>query len=316
MAIIDPEGLFGGERLAALSDKARLYWPWVYSASNGYARIELNLRAIIRRCFSAFNDPPSEQQLLIIISEYAENYLVFTFENNGQQWIQFDTPDKFLPRHKTKKDAASPGPTEQEREAFKNGYLGWRQAKSLSLHRSHKTRELFPENVRGVGIGEGIGIGSVQAHTTARANPTPPKPEPRLNLLNPLANPEIAGMVDRIAILHPRNQCRSMQASEVPDAHRLAIIKAMKDEMALTDQSAGVCLDMMLTRIAQQAADTPPDRWRYFKEVPNYFALHEYRLESSHFNREDKPNAQSRTANNISERHRARAIRQGRRHTA
>lgn len=143
----------------------------------------------------------------------------------------------------------------------------------------------------------------------------PAPPIAPMNLLNPLANPEIAGMVDRIAILHPRNQCRSMQANEVPDAHRLAIIKAMKDEMALTDQSAGVCLDMMLTRIAQQAADTPPDRWRYFKEVPNYFALHEYRLESSHFNREE-PHAQSRTAANISERHRARAIRQGRRHTA
>jgi hypothetical protein len=169
MAIIDPEGLFGGDRLAALSDKARLYWPWLYSACNGYARMELNPKAIIRRCFAAFAEPMTEQQLIIILSEYAENYLLFVYECAGQRWVQFDTPAKLLPRHKTKKDEMSPNPTPATRAAFDAGYLEWKRRNCQSLHRSRENCELFPAGARGIGIGEGVGVGEVPIASTAVA---------------------------------------------------------------------------------------------------------------------------------------------------
>lgn len=159
MAIIDAEGLFGGERLAALSDKARLYWPWLYTACNGYARMEMNPRTIIRRCFSGFQDPMTEQQLIVILSEYVENYLAFVYETDGQQWLQFDTPAKLLPRHKTKKDESSPNPSAETRKAFDAGYLAWKRRKSLPLLYTRENRELFRGDARGIGIGIGIGVG-------------------------------------------------------------------------------------------------------------------------------------------------------------
>jgi hypothetical protein len=175
MAIIDPEGLFGGDRLAALSDKARLFWPWLYSATNGYARFELNPRAIIRRCFSAFSEPMTEEQLLIILTEYAENFLLFVYECDGQQWIQFDTPSKLLPRHKTKKDEASPNPTPAARKVFDDGYLSWKRAKSSHLHHARENLELFRGDARGIGIGVGIGIGIGEGNDNGIvSDPIPP----------------------------------------------------------------------------------------------------------------------------------------------
>jgi len=177
MAIIDAEGLFGGERLAALSDKARLYWPWLYTACNGYARMEMNPRTIIRRCFSGFQDPMTEQQLIVILSEYVENYLAFVYEIDGQQWLQFDTPAKLLPRHKTKKDESSPNPSAETRKAFDSGYLAWKRRKSLPLLYTRENRELFRGDARGIGIGIGVGIGIGEGNDNGIvSDPIPPPP--------------------------------------------------------------------------------------------------------------------------------------------
>jgi hypothetical protein len=62
MAIINADGLFGGDRLAMCSDKARLYWPYFFLASNGYGRLELNYPKIMNRAFHRFKKPPTEDE--------------------------------------------------------------------------------------------------------------------------------------------------------------------------------------------------------------------------------------------------------------
>ena len=118
-----------------------------------------------------------------------------------------------------------------------------------------------------------------------------PRAEPRpFNLLNPLDNVEVESMINRIAVAHPRNQMRGTQISEVVYGHQAAIIQAMKDEMARTEAAPMVCLQMILDRVELHAAEVSPERYQFFKDLPRYFALHEYRLEPSHFNREDRNN--------------------------
>jgi hypothetical protein len=163
MPVIDPEGLFDGERLAACSDKAKIFWPYIYCSTNGYARIELNPRQIRQRCFASFTDTPSEQDIMSVLQEYAENYLLLVYEHEGREWGQFDTDAKYLPRHKSKKDDASPSPTEDEKTAFQEGYVEWKKAKSFTLQQTRKFSEKFAEmrkNVRGIGIGVGVGFGT------------------------------------------------------------------------------------------------------------------------------------------------------------
>lgn len=118
--IIDCEGMFGGDRMAKLSDRAKLFWPWLYLASNGYARFEINYRRILQRVFSGFADPPTEEQFVAYLKEYCDAYLLFTYRAGGQLWGQWDTSAKCLPRHKTTSDERSPIPPADE-------YVRWRE---------------------------------------------------------------------------------------------------------------------------------------------------------------------------------------------
>jgi hypothetical protein len=115
MPIIDPNGLFTGERLAACSDKAKMLWPFIYCASNGFARVEVNISRIRLNCFSTFKSPPADEDIVEAIEDYVNNFLVLLYEHKGTLWIQFDTSQKYLTRHKSKKDIASPSPTGEQR---------------------------------------------------------------------------------------------------------------------------------------------------------------------------------------------------------
>lgn len=168
MPVIDPQGLFEGERLSACSDQAKFYWPYIYCASNGYARLEINLRQLRLRCFARYVTPPTDAEILGALKEYADNYLLTVYEHEGRQWAQFDTHPKYLPKHKSKKDQSSPPPPEEALAAFAEGYIEWKKAKSLCLHHSRKISETFAtlrkiSNGIGTGIGfgieEGIGVG-------------------------------------------------------------------------------------------------------------------------------------------------------------
>ena len=176
MPVIDPTGLFEGDRLSACSDQARLMWPYLFCISNGYARLEVSLRHIRQKCFSSFQAPPSEQAIAEILREYADNFLILPYESEGRQWVQFDTSQKYLPKHKSKKDQDSPGPTVEELESFNSGYVEWRKKRAETFRTFPKTSAQCPEEHRGIGIGIGsgieVGVGEGSNGSTEQTNET------------------------------------------------------------------------------------------------------------------------------------------------
>jgi hypothetical protein len=159
VAIIEPEGLFTGERLAACSDLAQLYWPRFYIGSNGYARIELSYTSIISKIFSNFEKPPESKILWNVFREYEANCLAILYESNGVWWCEFATSEKYLPRYKTRRDEQSPSPTLEMRDNFQKQYILWKSSKSICSQSFQKLSEDFVRRGVGVGVGGGVGDG-------------------------------------------------------------------------------------------------------------------------------------------------------------
>lgn len=114
MAVIDPSGLFKGKRLRKCSPKARLYWPYLFLLSNGYARIELDYEAISDE-FSSFRESaPTSDEIREILTEFSANHLLLVYRSNDQQWGQWDTKSSQLKEYKTAADKNSPAPPEDE----------------------------------------------------------------------------------------------------------------------------------------------------------------------------------------------------------
>ncbi|MCC6344275.1 MAG: hypothetical protein IT166_18890 [Bryobacterales bacterium] len=147
--IIDPDGLFHGDRLRMCSNSAQLHWPRLFLASDGFARLEINYARIIGRAYTTFNPVPSETELEGLIREYAGNHLLFLFEAGGALWGQWDTQPKFLPRYKTAGDRRSPIPPEPAYSEWRKSYLAEKKSFPKSFGK-------FPETfLYGVGVGEG-----------------------------------------------------------------------------------------------------------------------------------------------------------------
>lgn len=92
MPIIKPEGLLGGDRIAELSDEARLYWPFLYAASNGYGRFEIDYMSILQSAFGSFLGKPSEEFIHRLLAEYRDRHLLFLYETeDGQVWGAWDS---------------------------------------------------------------------------------------------------------------------------------------------------------------------------------------------------------------------------------
>lgn len=152
MAIIDPEGLFGGNRLRRCSNTAQLHWPRLFLASDGCARLEINYARIIGRAYPTFSPIPSETELQVYIHEYAKNYLLFLYQVNGQLWGQWDTRTELLPRYKTAADRRSPIPPEPE-------FTEWKQRYRKEYKAFPKCFGNPPETfLHGVGVGVGKNI--------------------------------------------------------------------------------------------------------------------------------------------------------------
>ncbi len=114
MAVIDPSGLFKGKRLRKCSPQARLYWPYLFLLSNGYARIEIDCEAISDE-FSSFRESaPTSEEIREILAEFSANHLLFVYGSNDQQWGQWDTRSSQLKEYKTAADKNSPAPPEDE----------------------------------------------------------------------------------------------------------------------------------------------------------------------------------------------------------
>ena len=171
MPVIDPYGLFHGQRLAACSDLAQLYWPRLFCAANTFARLELHLPSIINQCFSTFQQPPSEAAVWSVFQEYSTHYLALAYRANGRIWVQFMTEEKYLKRHKSQDDQRTPAPSDRDLSDYKTRYHEWkkRQAQSDSPKTLTNLSEVFQTSFAsfssevgqgiGVGIGDGVGEG-------------------------------------------------------------------------------------------------------------------------------------------------------------
>jgi hypothetical protein len=114
----------------------------------------------------------------------------------------------------------------------------------------------------------------------APLTPKPPPPPPK--------NPDLTSAVERIVMAHPRSLGRKQRWGEATYSQKTAVLKAMQDEIDASGCSGAQALEMILARVELQAREVPPDRHQFFKDIERYFALHEYRLDPEHFNREDR----------------------------
>lgn len=120
--IINPYLMYNSPRMAMLSDPARLHWPWLFLASNGYGRLELNHRSIVGRVYVNFAAPPSEPFFMNLLREYHSAWLLYTYAYDGLLWGQWEVSERYLPRYKTALDEASPAPPAAEYQAWQQAY--------------------------------------------------------------------------------------------------------------------------------------------------------------------------------------------------
>jgi hypothetical protein len=83
------------------------------------------------------------------LGEYADAYLLFVYRAKGGLWGQFDTTEKYLPRHKDRASLASPAPGPAFAE-WKTVYLKLKEAEALSKPLTctvfGKSSELLPNS--------------------------------------------------------------------------------------------------------------------------------------------------------------------------
>jgi hypothetical protein len=182
MAIIDPIGLFGGDRLRRCSNPAQLHWPRLLLASDGFARLEINYARIIGLAYCTFNPVPSETELQALLQEYAKNFLLFLYEVDNRLWGQWDTRKELLPRYKTSVDRRSPIPPEPAFSDWKKRYRN----ESKSFPKSFGSiSECF---LHGVGVGVGVGVEKnicASPNGNARVGPLPSIDEPPFETTEP-----------------------------------------------------------------------------------------------------------------------------------
>jgi len=123
VSTIDPDGLFGGDRMRRCSNLAQLHWPRFFLASDGFGRIEINYARILGKAYATFNPMPGQDELFGYIKEYAANYLLFPYLCDGQQWGQWDTRPECLPVYKTAVDKRSPAPDARALQEWKREYI-------------------------------------------------------------------------------------------------------------------------------------------------------------------------------------------------
>jgi hypothetical protein len=187
--LIDPDGLFNGDRFEQVSDAARFAWPYLWLASNSFGRLELNYHRIVGRAFGRFKTIPSEEQFWNWVKEFQQAHLLFVYTAAGKLWGQWDCSEKYLPEYKTARDRQSPAPPHDSFIAWKEEYISEKQsrtaAKPIAPNDSKKSPEKSADHVEkfstgiGVGVGEGkyscpTDVGRVGTPTTAAKKATEP----------------------------------------------------------------------------------------------------------------------------------------------
>lgn len=126
MSYIDPDGLFQGDRMALLSDEARLYWPYFWCASNTVGRVELNYWKVVSRAFQRFKVPITEAKFWTLVREYRTAFLLFVYKSEGSVWGQWDVSERYLPRYKSAQDKRTPAPDHAAMSKWKNEYIEYK----------------------------------------------------------------------------------------------------------------------------------------------------------------------------------------------
>lgn len=248
MNLIDREGFFNGDRPAKLSKMARLHWPSFLVLSNGYGRFEVNPRKILLEAFGTFAEPPTETEILAYIHEYHAVYLLFLYKVNGVRWAQFDTNEKFLPRHKTASDNRSPVPPITEFNNWKSEYARLKTATIdgipsdcnvfvKSAQDLGKASQDFGKSSLGVGVGGGVG--GVEIHVQSSASH-----DGVFSLDNPPFDPTGVSLADRQATWFKEfwgaywlrkakaDALKAFRAKVKTEAHFVRIMSAVKTQSA------------------------------------------------------------------------------------
>lgn len=209
--IIDPDGLFNGDRLRKCSNLARLYWPYLMLASNGFGRIELSYHKVVGRCFADFRPLPTEVEIMGCIQEYRDNYLLFVYQCDGQVWGQWDCDQKHLNKYKTSLDKRSPNPPEDLWKDFKNSYLLEKTRSNPISIDLPKVFQNIPETIhQNSPLGVGVVVGEGKNQQT-------PQPENSDQL------------IWEIAKLHPANDKLRNDTELPPDQLRILVQRIETD---------------------------------------------------------------------------------------
>jgi hypothetical protein len=156
--ILDPDGIFHGNRWLQCSNAAQLHALRLFLASNGFARIEVNYARLVGRAYATFKPIPTEEELMGYVRELADAHLLFLFESSGQLWGAWDTRPELLPRYKTAADKRSPEPPEPDFTQWKNAY----RAETKRLPKFFEKIPRFSRSssatfLHGGGVGKGVG---------------------------------------------------------------------------------------------------------------------------------------------------------------
>jgi hypothetical protein len=159
VALIDPDGLFNGQRLRQCSNMARLFWPYMFLASNTYGRFEVDPHRIITRAFTSFRPVPSQDEIMGYVQEYRAASLLFIYEANGQIWGQWDAKKGSLPTHNLKADRESPPPPPKDFEEWRSSYRLGRMRVVDNFGKISDGLKCFSKSPYGIGVGIGVGVG-------------------------------------------------------------------------------------------------------------------------------------------------------------
>ena len=156
--VIDPQGLFNGDRLRRCSNVAQLHWPRLFSRPTALlGSLSWNGREDAPG-LSHVSPLPTEGELRGYLEEYATNFLLFVYKADGQLWGQWDTKDAFLPRYKTSSDRRSPIPPKIALADWRRQYR--EQFRCYFRNLSGIFRKVF--SATRMGEGEGVGLRWVQ----------------------------------------------------------------------------------------------------------------------------------------------------------
>jgi len=184
--IILPEGLLRGERLASCSDEAQVHFARILALANGYGRMELNAKTILREAYANFRVPPTHDDLAGWLREYARAHLLFIYKaEDGKPWGQWcGAPPQSLPKWKTAADRRSPEPNPSQIAAFMSEYAEKKRRASeesgdfLNIAEDFqslpKTSEGFESLLTGIGVGVGKGVGGGEGEKQKHTSPSAP----------------------------------------------------------------------------------------------------------------------------------------------